>query len=237
MRTSESITNIAKALAIAQGEIPSIFKSGKNPHFKSKYAKLEDAVETAKPILQKYGLSVIQIPQSTTEGKWVLTTRILHTSGEWIEGDHPIICMKNDPQGFGSALTYARRYSFMAINGLADTDDDAEEAMNRGELVKPAEQKQPSEPKKETKQKPQNPFKNDGPVPPIGQFVCTGGKYKGLEIQQVDPNELADYVGHLKKIEKPNLQTKEMINAAEQFLKEINFNLPPKFEAEEAMPF
>jgi len=66
------------------------------------------------------------------DGFPVLTTRLMHSSGEWLEGEWPLNPVKNDPQALGAASTYARRYSLMAALGIATEDDDGETASGRG---------------------------------------------------------------------------------------------------------
>lgn len=129
MRTSEQIKELAAALAKAQGEIRHAVKDANNPHFKSKYADLASVVDAARAPLAAAGLSIVQAPEQR-EAAWVLVTRLLHSSGEWVESDVPILLGTRDagPQPFGSALTYARRYGFAAIVGIAPDDDDGEGA-------------------------------------------------------------------------------------------------------------
>lgn len=124
---------ISQALLKAQVEFPTIKKEDSNPFFKSKYAGLPSILETVLPILQKHNLLLTQVP--ITNGDRIgVKTAIIHTeSGELIEGDFTMGLAKNDPQGAGSAITYARRYALISILGLnVDDDTDAEEAMGRG---------------------------------------------------------------------------------------------------------
>lgn len=124
MNKSESIMEIAKALCQFQAEIKNPANSANNPFFKSKYAPLNEILNLVRPSLSKYGLSVLQMP-SSNDGDVVITTLLMHSSGEWIE-----FCplrmkpAKNDPQGIGSAITYGRRYALSAILGISSEDDD-----------------------------------------------------------------------------------------------------------------
>lgn len=132
MRQSESIVKLAEALASAQGEIEAAEKDRVNPHFKSRYATLAAAVEASRPALRKYGLAVIQSPSGSSANCITLTSRLLHKSGEWLEDDFAMPVVKFDPQGIGSALTYARRYAYCAMVGvIADEDDDGNAASQR----------------------------------------------------------------------------------------------------------
>ena len=126
---SDSIANLAVALAGAQGEFSAVPKGADNPFFKSKYAALPDVVATATPVLSKHGLSVAQFVDSDDIGD-LLTTYLMHTSGEFISHSMRLhVAKSNDPQSQGSAITYARRYSYMSALGLvADVDDDGNSA-------------------------------------------------------------------------------------------------------------
>ena len=138
MKTSEQINELAKALAIAQGEMKNAVFDKVNPHFKNKYATLAAIRDAITPTLTKNGISVIQ-PTVMGEGVLVVTTRLMHSSGQWIESEYPIINDTNKPQAMGSALTYARRYSLAAICGIAsDEDDDANAAQDHGNGKAPA---------------------------------------------------------------------------------------------------
>jgi hypothetical protein len=123
MRTSESITKISAALVKAQGELNAVSKDGNNPHFRSKYATLQNIVESTRDVLRRHGLAVVQT-FGETDGTYInLNTTLLHESGEYISGTLTMRPSKSDPQGLGSAATYARRYSY-AIFGLVTDDDD-----------------------------------------------------------------------------------------------------------------
>ena len=128
---SESIAALAKALSAAQGEIKGALKDSLNPHFKSKYADLGSVIEAAREPLAKNGLAVIQVMSVTGTGVVLLETVLAHESGEWIKSVYPIVPVQNTPQGYGSAITYARRYCYAAIVGLAQVDDDANEASGK----------------------------------------------------------------------------------------------------------
>lgn len=124
IETSETIGALSSALVDAQGAFEAVAKQANNPFFKSKYADLPAVVEAASPILKANGLAVSQLPDFDGEND-LLVTRLIHSSGEWIQSVMRLYLPKKDAQGMGSALTYARRYSYMSILGLvADVDDD-----------------------------------------------------------------------------------------------------------------
>lgn len=128
MKSSESIKALAAALAKAQAVMENASKDTANPFFKSKYANLESVVGVIRPAIEKFGLSFIQVCHDWDVGAKVETI-ILHESGEWLScGIMAAPATKADAQGFGSALTYARRYSLSAAFGVATEDDDGNSA-------------------------------------------------------------------------------------------------------------
>lgn len=124
MRTSESIGAISKALLAAQRQVKDAAKSGVNPHFKSKYAPIEEVIGVCKAALNANGIAFVQGGEESAAGTVALSTRLIHESGEWIESTLTMTPAKNDPQGVGACITYARRYGLAAICGVANEDDD-----------------------------------------------------------------------------------------------------------------
>jgi hypothetical protein len=106
MNKSETIKNIAGALNKAQAEMSGAKKSANNPFFRSSYANLEEVINCVKEPFANNGLSFVQFPISG-EGLAGVETIIMHESGEFISGEFLLKCSKNDPQGMGSAITYA----------------------------------------------------------------------------------------------------------------------------------
>jgi hypothetical protein len=119
---------IAGALAAAQAEMGKALKSAQNPHFKSKYADLSSVTEACMPALNKHGIAVVQTLTESEFGRSVVT-RFIHESGETVDCPIPLILGKNDMQGLGSAITYARRYGLMSLAGIAPEDDDGNAAV------------------------------------------------------------------------------------------------------------
>src|SRR5690606_23919551 len=123
MKTSESIANIAVALIGFQSEVANPEKKGINPHFKSKYAELDDIINTIRPTLEKHGLAFVQSPVNEN-GQVGIRTLLLHKSGEYIQFAPVMIPLqKATPHQVGAALTYAKRYSLGAALGLATEED------------------------------------------------------------------------------------------------------------------
>jgi hypothetical protein len=150
MNKSESIKELASALALAQGEMKAAFMGSVNPYFKSKYASLGDVIDAAKPTLAKNGLSVSQLVTSE-QGCIGVTTILMHKSGEWLSSN--ISLQLNDEKGrslakaAGSVITYLRRYALSAILGMyADEDTDGNE---HDPKPKPQAQSKPPEQAKE----------------------------------------------------------------------------------------
>lgn len=133
MKRSDTFSKIAPALVAALGKIEGAAKKAKNPHFKSTYANLETVIDASRDILTEHGLTVIQMPGPVVHGALTLETMIVHESGEWVEGSFEIPLGKTDPQGAGSALTYARRYALMAALNMPAVDDDGNAACGRQE--------------------------------------------------------------------------------------------------------
>jgi ERF superfamily len=123
---------IHEALFRLQGELRGVKKDLSNPHFKNRYASLEQVTDTIRPHMQASGLYWLQYPGSVVNGCLEVTTRIVHVStGNDVSFTMMMPLGKHDPQGAGSAMTYAMRYSLMAALGLPPTDDDAETAVDR----------------------------------------------------------------------------------------------------------
>jgi hypothetical protein len=123
MKTSDSISSIAPALVKAQAAMGVAHKSATNPHFKSKYADLPAIVEAVKGPLNETGITFLQGVTGDSTGVMV-TTRLLHVSGEWIEATIYMPVTQSTPQAFGSAITYCRRYGLQSLVGLPADDDD-----------------------------------------------------------------------------------------------------------------
>jgi hypothetical protein len=123
MQSSETIGELASALASAQAAMTNVVKMKENPFFKSSYADLGAIWDVARAPLTKNGLAVVQ-SASAANGEVVVTTRLIHKSGEWIEDSLALRPTKPDAQGIGSTITYGRRYSLAAFVGLASVEDD-----------------------------------------------------------------------------------------------------------------
>jgi len=125
IKSSESLGQLAAALAAAQATMGHASKDGKNPHFKSSYATLAAVIEAIREPLSKQGIAFTSL--ASTDGLTVsVETRLMHKSGEWLSSTATAAVRDASPQVVGSAQTYLRRYGLQAICGLAAEDDDGE---------------------------------------------------------------------------------------------------------------
>jgi hypothetical protein len=131
---------IASALVKAQKAFGPALKTSTNPAFRSKYAKLENCIEAVIDALNDNGIMLMQ-PTHLCEDGVIVETMFLHESGEMLSnGKLHVPATKHDAQGYGSALTYARRYSLLAACGIAAEDDDGEAASKPKTPAKPVAQ-------------------------------------------------------------------------------------------------
>lgn len=132
---SEAINELAAALSKAQGQIKGALKDSANPFFKSKYADLASVWDACRQQLSDNGLAVVQTTCDSATGISVVTS-LIHSSGQWMRGHLTLEPKDKTPQGYGSAITYARRYALAAIVGVAPEDDDGNAASgNKGSDV------------------------------------------------------------------------------------------------------
>ena len=219
MASSEQINELATALSLAQADMKAVGKDSVNPFFKSKYAGLPEVVKTASPIISAHGLSVTQTMGFNGEVD-TLTTWLLHKSGQYISDTMRLHLSKEDAQGHGSATTYARRYSYMAILGLvADEDDDGEKAKLP---PKPMYSKKPYV-------KPYNPNEfQDEPTKDVhGDDKATGDQIKNL-VALVDRKGIstpADKANLLNKFAKSNYGAEKITEITQAQASELVFTI------------
>ena len=139
MRTSENIKDIAAALSAFQSECPNVVKSATNPFFKSKYATLDAILDTIRPWMSKHELMIVQGGGYVESTVVTVTTRLVHTSGQWFESDYHLPGgdgNKYTPQSVGSAITYGRRYGLSAMLGIASEEDTDGNGQSHGQTHK-----------------------------------------------------------------------------------------------------
>jgi hypothetical protein len=199
-------------------------KGASNPFFKSKYADLSEVIEASRQPLSLNGLSICQY---SDEG--YVVTQLMHKSGQWVRGRLRITPKDNSAQGIGSALTYARRYSWQMMVGIGAEDDDGEGAMGRaGSAYDPAHAKAPARkkatPKKtpvkkspaheeptkhesksagETKEAPASETSVESPDKAEGIIASTPHALDYLKSLNIDPKEMPESV--TKRIEEKGI--------------------------------
>lgn len=200
MMKSESIGALVQALAKAQGQMRPADKDAVNPHFRKSYATLAALWEAAKGPLSANGLAFTQLIQGET-----LVSILAHSSGEFLSSEYPIKPMKPDPQGVGSAITYARRYSMQAMLGLSadeSTEDDGNAASGRQTHTNPPQSTfvnnlgQPPI----TKAKPKEDTKASASIKTPGDYVPSAGKLKGRKLSERGLLELEQYAAEVKAL-------------------------------------
>jgi hypothetical protein len=195
---SENIAELAAALAKAQAEIGGVHKDAANPYYKSSYSTLSNVWETVKPPLTKHGLSVVQMPGSDERGYYV-QTQLMHGSGQWIRSTTYMKPAKEDPQGIGSLISYARRYALQAMVMACPDDDDGEAAMGRAS--KPVESSKPV-----VKAKPAEAPSKPATEAPNAKDTRFDGKpslldlHTGLTAANLTPNDFILAMQHFKQI-------------------------------------
>ena len=123
----DDLATFFTAMAAAQGDMGAVLKDAVNPHFKSKYADLATVCDAVIPALNKHGIAVIQAP-AMNGNRVTLETILAHKGGAYMRTVLEIAPTKTDPQGVGSAITYARRYALQSVAGVAPEDDDGNAA-------------------------------------------------------------------------------------------------------------
>lgn len=135
MKTSTSISTIAKALAAASASLRNPGQDATNPHFRSKYTSLVGLIDSLRAPLAAQGIIVLQPVSSPVAGRVRVTTTLLHSSGEWMSSTADLPSGAT-AQSFGAAVAYLRRYalqSMLGVSGDADADDDGEAERARAE--------------------------------------------------------------------------------------------------------
>lgn len=127
---SEQIDQLASALADAQADLGVVFKQSRNDAFGSKYADLTRVWEAFQRVGPRHGLSVVQMPGSYDPAArtMCMSVRLMHNSGQWLGGDMSMPLTRGDAHAYGSACTYARRYSLASLIGICPHDDDGNAA-------------------------------------------------------------------------------------------------------------
>jgi hypothetical protein len=128
MKTSQTFKKIIPILIRCQKLIKPIPKRGENPHFKSDYAEYDDVIEEIKKVLNANDIWISHPTHFNEAGHLIMETIFLHTSGEWVSTELPVINKVGTDQGLGSSLTYTKRYSVLALAAVGTADDDGNAA-------------------------------------------------------------------------------------------------------------
>lgn len=148
--TSESTGEFSKAMALVQAEIENVAVDASNPAFKrgnkdSKYATLAAVLDVCRPALSKHGIAVLQSPGNDGD-QVTVTTRLTHGSGEWMQSTVGVKPDRATAQGLGAATTYLRRFALAAMCGVAQDDDDGNEASGTNGNATSRPSPQPTQP-------------------------------------------------------------------------------------------
>lgn len=133
--------SLAAALLAAQVEMPAVDKDGENPHFNSKFVTLGNLLNKSRPVLNRHGIVVVQMPTRAEDGSPVLRTRLVHESGEMLEFDSSLVLTGQGSQAVGSAITYMRRYTLASVLAISDSEDDDGQAAASSQGDAPAARK------------------------------------------------------------------------------------------------
>jgi hypothetical protein len=190
--TEKKKMTINEAMLGFHGEMTAVTRDGKNPHFNSKYATIDNILISARSLLHKHDLFITQTFQ-IIENQLILQTAIKHISGEEIFSNLPITRLDND-QKFGSRLTYYRRYTLAAILGIAtEEDDDANST---------------SLPKNQT-------------IEQLRNYIIKAGKNKGMKLGDYSEGQLLSFTSWVLTIDNPARTLKEDFEHAEALLNKI----------------
>ena len=192
---SLAINELAAALSKAQSEIKDSAIDKKNPHFRAGYSSLAAVWDACREPLTKNGISVVQSVEGAAEAMYV-KTYLLHSSGQYMTSECPLITDKKTMQGIGSAITYAKRYSLAAMVGVASSED-PEEDDGEG-----------AEPPRSSAKPPANP----------GDYVIQIGKeYKGKKLSDIPDAKLGDFATWIHNLKDPSPALIECYNAIERY--------------------
>lgn len=185
MTHSPDLKELICALVKAQANILPAPQDRTNPFFNSKYATLNSVMDVVKKPLLDNGLTISQWIEKTEKGE-VLTTFLLHISGQFMSSSSSLLTVKADMQSQGSAISYAKRYAIASIVGVvSEDDDDGEKAVSRNS--------QPVEAKTAAPKSAVRSLDDDG------SYRVTFGKYKDRTLKEIDIYDLSQYCSYLEQ--------------------------------------
>jgi hypothetical protein len=209
--TSPETTNVMKAMMAVQKDIQPVIKSTTNSFYKSKYADLAAVHEMIQPLLAEQELGIFTTPTTVMiDGSQFLhmNTMIYHSSNEWLSFNTLMPLPKVDPQGFGIALTYGRRYIITSLFNITTEDNDGNLPQQSAKKVNPKPvQKDPTEIRKEVVSLGQDVYKDDWDKTKA-DLVKWASNEKETDINKADYNTLNKIkTGLNKKQQKQTEQT------------------------------
>lgn len=216
---NELFAALCKAQVIMK---PAIFNKT-NPHLKNRYADFTSCMDACRQPLASNGLALLQFTE-TENGEIFLCTMLGHTSGQWIKSKFPLITAKKDSQGYGAAMTYAKRYTLSSMIGLVsdDDDDDGETSVGRGNCSnKPVQQEKATPPAPQEKKmiSAHQILQIDELLKKCpGDFIVNVTSYVAKNFgsfEKIDDKSFASIVNRIQsKIEEMEKATLEVVNAA-----------------------
>lgn len=233
-RQSGEIDQLMAAMNRAQLAMVPAKKDATNPFFHSKYADLP-AVWDALHCFRSEGIVIIQCPMDAPDGYIILETELVHVSGQWKRSRLKMRVAKDDPQGYGSALTYARRYGLGMTGIVTEDDDDGNAASQPQPTTKTFAQKFPEQAKaiqEKLKEPVVNPSAPASLLPGDGSWIIPFGKSKGQRIADVtdgDVEYLLKY--YTAKLNDPANATSRFRGEWENALVEIQAEQMQRFPA------
>lgn len=247
--TSETLKEFLPAFLKAQQAVGHALKNSLNPHHKSKYANLEEVIDTIKGPLNDNKIIFTQHP--TGSGLEIrVTTRLTHSSGEFMQSEYslPAGAKSNVAQEAGSHITYMRRYALTSILGIFQEDDDANSYHKPVQRPQQAAAPQPSAPPsqfyyEQDQPPPSPPVTLDYTTAPGDYQVTVGKKHKGKRLKDIPMGEIIGYVDWLEKdvakSGKPlSGPAAEFVAAAHRYMQQAHVeSVPPPGDGDFPIPF
>lgn len=230
---SPSLSKIAEALAKAQGAIVAAEKDRTNPHFGQKYATLSAIWEVIRKPLSDNGLAVVQNPSANESGVTCETT-LLHTSGESLKCSLWLPVAQKTPQGYGSAITYARRYSLSSMVGVVADEDDDGNAASAGVQPPPPKSNGHNAMHGDPRPEPPPPAETNPRERPREVIMRFPANIKGLSSHAITDKDLAFVINGLRKsIDEPDKARFREANERElhALLAEVNWRASGRTES------
>jgi len=193
MEAGQKTGLLAAALMKVQATLKHAAKDSVNPHFKTKYADLGSVWDACREALQANGFAVAQTMAPAAAGWVCVETRLLHVSGEQLVSSCVLPVVKNDPQAYGSAITYGRRYGLGAMVGVIGEDDDDANAASARSASQPAASSALPAPRPAARTANAAPRPAQAPSGGNGAVFGNFGRSKGLPVFGAAPGDLSFY--------------------------------------------